>query len=81
MSRKLWQGALLFWAFIPGAFALTGNEYRNLGDSERSAWVTGVADGLLTEQLISIGKQPPLASCLAQYPTDQIVAIFDKHLT
>lgn len=80
MSQRLLFGAFLFWILVPSAFALTGNEYRNLGDTERSVWVTGVADGLLTEQLIRTGEQPALARCLAQYTTNQIVAIFDKHL-
>lgn len=65
---------------MPSAFALSGDEYRNLRGAERSAWITGVADGLVTEQLISSGEQPALARCLAQYTTNQIVAIFDKHL-
>ena len=78
--QKLLQGVFCFWILIPGAFALTGSEYRNLGGVERSAWIIGVADGLLTEQLISTGEQPELARCMAQYTTDQVVAIFDKHI-
>lgn len=78
--RKLLWGVFCFWILIPGAFALTGSEYRNLDGVERSAWVMGVVDGLLTEQLISTGEQPELARCMAQYTKDQIVAIFDKHM-
>ncbi|WP_142930300.1 hypothetical protein [Exilibacterium tricleocarpae] len=71
---------LLFISLMSGeCIALTANEFLDLNARDRVVWVTGVIDGLLTEELIRTVNQPKLAICLAEYRVNQITAIYIKH--
>lgn len=78
--QHTYAAGFLLWVVAAQSYALTGNEYRTLPDSERLAWTVGVADGILTTQLFTTNKKPPLAECLGKLDRAQIRAMFEKTL-
>lgn len=68
-------------ALASPSFAVTGNEYFTLSESERLAYTLGAVDGVLTGLLLESGEQPRLAVCLGEIPPSQIFAIFEKALS
>ena len=80
MKFTNWLTLATLILFSVSAHALTGNEYNKLSDNDRTIWLIGVADGLITADLISSKSQPPLVKCLAELEWEQIRAIFEKNL-
>lgn len=61
---------------------LTGNEYRDLANTQRQHYIMGVIDGSLLAPLFGAPK-PKLAwleTCVTGMRSDQVVAIVDKFL-
>jgi hypothetical protein len=61
-------------------FSVTGNEYRKLPAETRQGWIAGVADGIMTSQLMISNLTPPLAKCLGDLDQQQIRVIFETAL-
>jgi len=71
---------LMLAGFSTSTFAITGNEYRQLPNSQRIAWIYGVTDGFSTAELIATKKQPEIVVCFSELEWEQIKAIFEKSL-
>ena len=77
--------AILFLASNACAISLgyvTGNDYREMTDSEKSAWLAGAVDGVIAESISANSEKSPwLSVCIGSHEFQQIKAIFEKELT
>lgn len=59
-----------------------GNDYLKLSELERTSWVVGAMDGIMSEAaaLSKDPKGPWLGRCVKGVPTSQIKAMFEQEL-